>query len=207
VGAASYPRGTPDITQELFTALNSGTDVIALASAGNHTTTAITQASLLGIGGPESPRLAVPLVSIADIKATGLEHVGGLRFATPFYWDRTDESRAWARRYRARTGVMPGMVQAGVYSAVRHYLKAIERTGVDNGPDVAKAMRRMPVQDIFTHDGRVRADGRMIHDLFMARTKALAASAGPWDLYRVVRRIKGEDVFGPVAGSACAAAN
>jgi branched-chain amino acid transport system substrate-binding protein len=207
LGRAIYPRGTPDITQELFTAMNSGADVIALASAGNHTATAITQASLLGIKAEGHPRLAVPLVSIADIKTVGLAQAKGLRFATPFYWKRTEGTRSWARRYHDETGVMPGMVQAGVYSAVHHYLKAIVSAGVDNGSDVAKAMRDMPVQDIFTHNGRVRADGRMVHDLFMVQTKAPAASSGPWDFYRVAHRIRGEDVFRSAVGSACALAN
>ena len=122
----------------------------------------------------------------------------GLVFTTAFYWDRDDASRAWSKRFFERTGRMPGMVQAGTYSAVLHYLKAMKAAGTTDGKAVAAKMRELPVDDFFAK-GRVREDGRMMHDMYLVEVKTPSKSKAPWDYYKVLRQIPAEDAAQPLA--------
>ena len=120
------------------------------------------------------------------------------------YWDRTEASRAWSRRFFDRHGAMPTMSQAGVYSAVRHYLKAIEAAGTDDAQRVVAKMRETPVNDFFAENGNIREDGRMVHDMYLAEVKSPEASRQPWDYYRIIRTVPGEQAFRPLSESECA---
>lgn len=147
--------------------------------------------------------IAALLTFITDIHALGLETAQGIQLTTGFYWDLNDETRAWSQRFNERTGNMPTMVQAGVYSSVMHYLKAVEAAGTDDTDAVLAKMREMPVNDFFATNGQVRSDGRMVHDMYLARVKSPAESTGPWDYYDIVRTIPGEEAFGPLSESNC----
>jgi branched-chain amino acid transport system substrate-binding protein len=202
LGSVRHPLNTQDFSSFLLQAQGSGAQVLGLANAGTDTTTAIKQASEFGItqGGQQ---LAGLLLVLSDIHSLGLPVAQGLVLTTGFYWDRNDDTRAWAERYYARMKRMPNMIQAGVYSSVRHYLKAVEAAGTDEAKAVAAKMRELPVDDSFARNGKVRADGRMVHDMYLARVKQPSESKRPWDYYEIVRTIPGDEAFLPLDQSAC----
>jgi hypothetical protein len=134
--------------------------------------------------------------------ALGLTTANGLVFTTAFYWDRDEASRAWSKRFFERTGRMPGMVQAGTYSAVLHYLKAMEAAGTSDGKVVADKIRELPVDDFFAK-GRVREDGRMMHDMYLVEVKTPSESKAKWDYYKVLRRIPAEEAAQRLSESKC----
>jgi len=146
--------------------------------------------------------LAALVVVISDVHALGLATAHGLVFTTAFYWDLNDATRAWSKRFFDRTGRMPGMVQAGTYSSVLHYLKAMAAAGAADGKTVAAKMREMPVDDFFAK-GRIREDGRMVHDMYLVEVKAPSESKAPWDYYKVLRRIPAEEAAQPLSESKC----
>jgi branched-chain amino acid transport system substrate-binding protein len=145
-------------------------------------------------------------MTIADVHALGLERAQGLLLTEAFYWDRNEATRAWSRLFLQRRGRMPTMQQAGVYSSVLHYLKAVRSAGTDDGPTVAAQMRAMPVEDFFAGHGTIRADGRMMHDMLLVQVKAPGESDQPWDYYRVLRVLPAADVAPPLESSECLAA-
>ena len=201
LGASLAPLNTTDFAAQLVSAQASGADVVGLANAGADTANAVKQAFEFGL--TKKQKLAAFLPFITDIKAIGIEHAQGLTLTTAFYWDRNDESRAWAKRFEVVQHAMPTMIQAGTYSAVLHYLKAVQKAGsVETGP-VMNAMRSMPVNDPIFHDGHIRPDGVMEHDMYLVRVKTPAESKGPWDLYTVLRTIPGAQAFQPLAESTC----
>ncbi|MGQ9365373.1 ABC transporter substrate-binding protein [Azospirillum sp. ST 5-10] len=202
LGSVRHPLDGADLTPFLKQAQASGADVIALASAGGDAVRAVRQAAGLGIA-RSGRRLAALLLFLPDVEALGLETAQGLWLTTAFYWDRDASARAWSAAFAAKAGRPPTMVEAGVYSAVRHYLKAVAATGTDDGPTVAAAMRAAPVEDPFTPHGRIAANGRMFHDLSLVRVKAPAESAGPWDDYAVVATVPADEAFVAPARSGC----
>ena len=143
------------------------------------------------------------MVVISDVHALGLEAAQGLLATTAFYWDRDDASRAWSTRFQARTGRMPGMVQAGTYSSVLHFLRAVEAAGTDDGPTVAARMKEMPVDDFFAPGAVVRADGRLVKDMYLVEVKSPETSQGPWDYYTIVQTIPAADAVQPLEASKC----
>jgi branched-chain amino acid transport system substrate-binding protein len=203
LGGAKHALNTEDLRQHLMEAQGSEADAIALANAGRDAVRAIRQARELGVH--RGPQRIVPLLLfLSDVKELGLEAAQGLPLTTAFYWDRTDASRAFAERYAARRdGQRPTMVQAGVYSSVMHYLQAAAAIGDDDGAAVVTQMKKMPVDDFFAPNGRVRADGLMVHDMYRARVKTPSRSKGPWDLYEIVETIPAELAFRPLSESAC----
>jgi branched-chain amino acid transport system substrate-binding protein len=203
LGSNRHVRDAGDLTAHLMEAQGSEADAIAFANAGVDAQLAVRQAVELGIRrGPQ--RLVPLLLFLTDVKALGLKTAQGLPVTTAFYWDRTDASRAFAERFAARrNGQRPTMVQAGVYSAVMHYLEAAAAISDDGGTAVVEQMKRMPVDDFFAQGGEVRADGLMVHDMFRARVKTPERSAGPWDLYEIVERIPADQAFPPLSESAC----
>ncbi|HYI72184.1 MAG TPA: ABC transporter substrate-binding protein [Skermanella sp.] len=202
VGSVRHPLNTSDFSSFLLQAQGSGAEVIGLANAGGDTTTSIKQAAEFGIvAGGQS--LAGLLLVLSDIHALGLETAKGLVLTTGFYWDLDDESRAWSQRYYERMQRMPNMVQAGVYSSVMHYLKAVQEAGTDEGKVVAAKMKELPIKDMFARNGKVREDGRMVHDMYLARVKAPAQSKKPWDYYEIVRTIPGDQAYLPLDRSPC----
>jgi len=201
VGEVRHPLSTPDFSSFLVQARASGAQVIGLANGGDDTVNCIKQASEFGIqrGGQ---KIAGLVVVISIVHALGLEAAQGLVFTEAFYWDDNDATRAWSKRFAAQAGRMPGMVQAGTYSSVLHYLKAMAAAGTDDGPTVAAMMHKMPVDDFFAK-ARIRADGRLLHDFFLAEVKAPDESRGPWDYYKIRRRIPADAAAQPLSESKC----
>ncbi len=203
VGKVRHPLSNADFSAYLLQAQASGAKVIGLANAGNDTTNAIKQASEFGVtqGGQQ---LAALLLFISDVHALGLEAAQGLVLTTGFYWDQNDEARAWSERFNERHGAMPTMVQAGVYSAVQHYLESVEAAGTDEATAVAEQIRSRPVDDgVLTSNGVVRADGRMVYDMYLARVKSPEESTGPWDYFDIVATIPGDVAYLPLSESTC----
>jgi branched-chain amino acid transport system substrate-binding protein len=202
LGAVRHPLNTADFSSFLLQAQGSGAQVIGLANAGTDTTTSIKQAAEFGIV-QSGQQLAGLLLVLSDVHALGLETAQGLVLTTGFYWDMDDEARAWSQRYFERMNRMPNMIQAGVYSSVAHYLKAVEAAGTDEGKVVAAKMKELPIKDMFARNGKVREDGRMVHDMYLARVKKPSESKKPWDYYEIVRTISGDDAYLPLAQSPC----
>ena len=203
LGRARHPLNTADFSSFLLQAQSSRAQVVALANAGTDTINAIKQAGEFGLtrGGQ---RLVGMFVNITDVKALGLATAQGVVATEAWYWDRDDDSRAFARRFAERhRGAMPTQYQAGIYSAVRHYLKAIEAAGTDEAMAVAARMRATPVDDMFARGGRVREDGRHVHDMHLVEAKKPEESRGPWDLYRILATVPGAQAFRPLAEGGC----
>ena len=200
LGTVRHPLSSADFSSYLLQAQGSGADVIGLANAGTDTTNAIKQASEFGIV-QSGQSLAGLLLFISDVNSLGLDVAQGLSLTTGFYWDRTDASREWSERFMERHGDMPTMVHAGVYSAVTHYLEAIEATGTDASLAVAEEMKANPVDDgVLTDNGTIRPDGRMVYDMYLAEVKSPDESEGAWDYYEIVRTIPGDEAYMPVTG-------
>jgi len=202
VGGVKAPLNTADFSSFLLQAQSSKAKVIALANAGADTTNAIKQAAEFGIvkGGQ---KLAGMLVFITDINALGLEKAQGMLLTTAFYWDMNDETRKWSQRFMAKEGRMPTMAQAGVYSSVTHYLKAVQAAGTDESEAVMKKMRETPVNDFMVKNGKIRDDGRMVHDMYLIEVKTPAESKGPWDYYKIKATIPADEAFQPLEQSRC----
>ncbi|MBK1668580.1 ABC transporter permease [Rhodovibrio sodomensis] len=202
-GQARHALNAGDLTAHLMEAQGSEADAIGLANAGEDAVRAVRRAHELGVH--RGPQRIVPLLLfLTDVKQLGLEVAQGLPLTTAFYWDRTDASRAFAERFAARRdGQRPTMVQAGVYSSLMHYLQAAAEVGDDSGQAVVDQMKRMPVDDFFATDGRVRPDGLMVHEMYRARVKRPAESEGPWDLYEIVETIPAKLAFRPLSESDC----
>ncbi|PWC37276.1 ABC transporter substrate-binding protein [Azospirillum sp. TSO22-1] len=201
-GAVRHPLGTSDFSSFLLQAQGSGAQVIGLANAGGDTTNAVKQAAEFGItqGGQS---LAGLLLFITDVHALGLQAAQGLLLTDGFYWDQDDAKRAWSKAFMAKNGgKAPTMVQAGVYSAVKHYLKAVKEVGSDDPDKVAAKMKELPVDDMFAR-GKVAANGRMFHDMYLAQVKAPAESKGAWDYYKIVKTIPAEQAFLDPKESGC----
>ncbi|WP_118132651.1 ABC transporter substrate-binding protein [Oceanicella sp. SM1341] len=202
LGSVRHPLATNDYSSFLLQAQASGAKVIGLANAGLDTANAIKQASEFGIvqGGQ---RLAALLFTLAEVHGLGLEAAQGLTLTEGFYWDRTDESREWSKRFYDRTGKMPNMIHAGTYSAVMQYLKAVQEAGTDETEPVAAKLHEMPVDDIFAKGGKVGANGRMIYDMYLMEVKSPSDSQEPWDYYNVLATIPGDEAFIAPADSGC----
>jgi branched-chain amino acid transport system substrate-binding protein len=142
-------------------------------------------------------------VFINVVNSLGLEVAQGMLLTTAFYWDRNDESRAWAQRYLQRMNRMPNMSQAGIYSSTTHYLKAIAAAGTDETNAVMDKMRTTPINDFFAKNGTIRADGRMVHDMYLYEVKKPEESRRPWDYYKPVAEIPADQAFLPLADSRC----
>ncbi|AUG52801.1 ABC transporter substrate-binding protein [Thalassospira marina] len=205
LGSVRHPLSSTDFSSFLLQAQASGAKVIGLADAGLDTANAIKQASEFGIvqGGQ---RLAALLFTLAEVHGLGAEAAQGLSLTEGFYWDRNDESREFGKRFHDRTGRMPNMIQAGTYSAVLQYLKAIKEVGTDETEAVAKALHEMPVNDVFAHNGKVGANGRMIYDMYLMEVKKPSEMKGDWDYYNVLDTVPGDKAFIAPSESGCALA-
>lgn len=202
LGVTKHPVNTPDFSSFILQAQAAGPDVIALANGGADMINAVKQFAEFG-GNAGGPKLAGMAVFISDVHGIGLESAQGLILTTGFYWDRTEETRAWSKRFHQLHGAMPTMAQAGVYSAVTHYLKAVEALGTDDSEKIAAKMRETKVNDIFAKDGFIREDGRMVHDMYLAQVKSPKEVQYPWDYYRILRTIPEVDTVRPLAESQC----
>lgn len=202
VGSIRNPFNSADMSPYLLPAQASGAQVIFLANAGKDLTTAIKQSHEFGIvqGGQT---LAAPIMFITDVHSLGLEIAQGTSFVEGYYWNYNDETRAFAKRFYDKRGAMPTALQAGVYSSISHYLKAIQAAGTDEAKAVAAKMRELPVNDFFAKNGVVRADGRMVHDMYLVKVKKPSESKAPWDYYDILETIPGDQAFLPLAQSEC----
>jgi branched-chain amino acid transport system substrate-binding protein len=201
-GSVRHPLNTSDFSSFLLQAQGSGAQIIGLANAGTDTTNSIKQAAEFGIT-QAGQSLAGLLLFITDVDSLGLQTAQGLVLTTGFYWDMDNETRAWSAKYEQKIGRKPTMVQAGVYSSVLHYLRAIEAAGTDDGLKVANKMKEMPVKDMFAKNGKVLANGRMAHDMFLARVKKPSESKGRWDYYDIVRTIPADEAYMKPEASGC----
>ena len=202
LGHAPHPLNTADFSSFLLQAQSSGAKVVALANAGNDTVNCIKQAAEFGLTS-RGQKLVGLFVNITDVHALGLPVAKDLILTTGFYWDRDDQTRAFSQRFLARHKAMPTQYQAGIYSAVSHYLKAIKACGSDDGMTVAAQMRAMPVNDMFARNGQLRSDGRMVHDMFLAQVKRPEQSKGEWDLYNILAVIPAAQAFRPLSEGGC----
>ena len=206
LGSVNVPLNTPDFSSFLLQAQSSKAKIIGLANAGGDTTNSVKQAHEFGIAGG-GQTLAALLLFINDVNALGLDVAQGLEFTETFYWDANDDTRAFAKRFseRMKNHAMPSMVQAGVYSATLHYLKALEALGGNphDGAKVVAKMKELPTDDPLFGKGVVRADGRKIHPAYLFQVKSPGESKYPWDYYKLVGTIPAAEAFRPLAQSEC----
>jgi branched-chain amino acid transport system substrate-binding protein len=203
LGKVRHPFPTADFSSFLLQAQASKAKIIGLANAGADTTNAIKQGAEFGIvkGGQQFAGL---LVFLTDVHALGLEKAQGLVLTEAFYWDLNDKTRAWSKRFAERhKGAMPTMVQAGVYSATLHYLKAVEALKSDDGPKVIAKMKEMPTDDPLFGKGTIRADGRKVHPMYLFEVKKPSESKGAWDYYKLRATIPAEQAFRPLDQGEC----
>jgi branched-chain amino acid transport system substrate-binding protein len=202
LGDVRHPLNSSDFSSFLLQAQASKAKVVALANAGGDTTNALKQAAEFGLmkGGQ---KLIALLLEITDVHAIGLKDAQGLIMTDAFYWDRDDEARAFSNRFLEKVGHMPTMIQAGLYSATMHYLKAIDATGTDEAPKVMAQMRATPVNDFFAKNGKIRIDGRMVHDMYLFEVKKPEESKGEWDLYKLLATVPGDEAFRPLDKGGC----
>jgi branched-chain amino acid transport system substrate-binding protein len=200
-GAVKHPINTPDFSSFLLQAQSSKADAIALANAGGDFINAVKQAGEFGI--TKNQKLVGLLVFIADIHSLGLASAQGLVLSSAFYWDLNDETRTWSKRFIDKTQKVPTMIHAGTYGAVMHYLKALQKTGMVDGPAVAAAMRALPVNDFMTKSGKIRADGRLVRDMYLFRVKSPEQSKYKFDYYQYLATIPGDEAFKPEEEGGC----
>ncbi|MBB6309411.1 ABC transporter substrate-binding protein [Xanthobacter tagetidis] len=202
VGRVKHPQGSTDFSSYLLQAQGAGAKLIAFANSGADQVNAIKQANEFGI--PQSGiKLAGLYLHITDIHAIGLPTAKGLILTQGFYWDLNDETRAWSKRFYQRHKAMPTMGQAGVYSSILHYLKAVQAAGTADTGTVVAQMKATPVDDFFSHGGRIREDGRMVHDLYLLKVKAPDQQKYPWDYLELIRVIPGDEAFRPLNEGGC----
>jgi branched-chain amino acid transport system substrate-binding protein len=202
VGGVKHPLNSSDFSSFLLQAQASKAKVIALANAGGDTTNALKQAAEFGIlkGGQKMIAL---LQEITDTHSLGIQEAQGLIATDAFYWDMNDGTRAFSKRFNEKVGHMPTMIQAGLYSATMHYLKAIDAIGTDEAPKVMAQMKATPIHDFFAKDGKIREDGRMVHEMYLFEVKKPSESKGEWDLYKLLAEVPGDEAFRPLDKGGC----
>jgi len=203
VGSVKNPAFASDFSSYLVAAQSSPAQVVAIANASIDMINLVKQAHEFGIV-QSGKQLATLLTLITDIESLGLETAQGLYLASPFYWDLDDRTRAFSARFSERMrGRKPTMLQAGVYSGVLHYLKAVKDTGSVEAPAVIAAMQRLPADDDAFGQGSVRKDGRALHNFYLFQVKKPGESKGPWDDYKLIATVPGAEAFRPMADGGC----
>ena len=198
LGAVRVPLGAADFSSFLLQAQASGAQVLGLANAGTDFSNSLKAANEFGITKTMKP--AALLAFISDIHSLGLKTAQGLYLTTGWYWDLNPDTRAFAKRYFAKMNKEPTMNQAAYYSATMSYLRAVKAVGTTDSDKVMAELKRMKINDMFTSGGYIRADGVMIHDMYVMQVKAPQESKYPWDYYKVVKKMNGEEAFGPITG-------
>ncbi len=201
VGAVRHPLNASDFSSFLLQAQSSKAKVVGLANAGGDTINSIKAANEFGL--TKTQTIVGLLTTIVDIHALGLPTTQGMMFTEGFYWNLNPETREWSRRYFAKMKKMPSMLQAGTYSAVMTYLKAVQATGTDEADAVMKQLKATTINDMFAKGGKIRADGRMIHDMYLVEVKKPAESKEPWDYYNLKAVIPASEAFQPMSLSRC----
>lgn len=204
LGAVRHPLSTGDFSSFLLQAQSSGAKVVGLANAGGDTVNSIKAAAEFGL--TKKQNLAALLMLITDVHAIGLNTAQGLYLTEGWYWDLNPETRAWADKFgKVMNGRKPNSNHASVYSATLHYLNAVKAAGTDDTAAVMKKMRETPINDMFAKGGKLREDGRMVHDMHLFQVKKPSESKGAWDYYNLKGTVKGEDAFQSIAAGKCAA--
>ncbi len=206
VGNVNAPLSTNDFSSYLLQAQSSGADVIGLANAGQDTVNAIKQANQFRIV-QSGQKLAGMLVFITDVHSMGLEIAQGLQFTTAFVWNQNEETKAWSDRFNKIHGAMPTMVQAGVYSAVTNYLKAVKEAGTDETEAVRAKLGEMTLNDMFVKGGKIAPNGSMLHDMYLVEAKKPSESESEWDLLRVISKIPADQAYISMEESKCSLVN
>ncbi len=201
VGSVRHPFPGSDFSSFLLKAQSSGAQIIGLANAGGDTINSIKQAAEFGI--TPKQQLAGLLMFISDVHSLGLKATQTMYLTEGFYWNLNDDTRAWSKRFFDQHKRMPTMVQAGQYSSVSHYLKAVKAINSDDTTKVMAQMKKTPVNDFFAKNGSIRADGRMVHDMYLLQVKKPSESTTPWDYYNVRATIPAAEAFQPLAASTC----
>ncbi|WID94592.1 ABC transporter substrate-binding protein [Bosea vestrisii] len=204
VGSVRHAFPAVDLSSQLLTAQGSGADLIALANAGGDTVAGIKTARDFGIG-QDKQKLVAFFLTAMDVKSVGLASAQGTILTEGFYWNIDERTRAFSERFKTAHGAVPSAIQAGVYSSVRHYLKAVVAAKSDEAKTVIAKMRELPIEDEVVRNAKLREDGRMVHDFYVFQVKKPAESKGEWDLYDLVATIPGDQAFRPLAQSACPA--
>jgi branched-chain amino acid transport system substrate-binding protein len=202
LGAVRVPLNTADFSSFLLQAQGSKAKVVGLANAGGDTQTAIKQSAEFGLA-QGGQKLAALLFQITDTHSLGLKTAQGLTITEGFYWDMDDQTRAWSKKFLEKAGHMPTMIQAGVYSAIMHYLKAIDAAGTDAAKPVIAKMKATPVNDFFAKNGKIREDGRMVHDMYLVQVKKPEESKGEWDVYKILATVPGDQAYRPLDQGGC----
>lgn len=203
VGTALHPLKATDFTEQLAAAAQSGAKVIALANAGHDTIRAIQQAYELGIGQGDDQSLVGLLVTEGTVRDLGQYVTEGLKLTTAFFQYYDDQTKEWGKRFRDRSGDNATMFTASVYSALMHYFKAVEATNSDDASVVIAKMREMPVNDFFARNGRLREDGRLVHDMYLAEVKSPNDVQDIGDYYNILQVIPGDQAFRPIEEGDC----
>jgi branched-chain amino acid transport system substrate-binding protein len=201
VGTVRSPLNTADFSSYLIDAQGSGAKVVVFAITGADLSNALKQANEFKLS--PGQYLATPITYLSDVNAIGLDVAHDLTFMQSWYWDLDDKTREFAKRFYARRGRMPNDNQVALYSSVRHYLEAVAKAGTDDSASVMKAMREAHIHDIFTSNGTIRADGRVLYDRYLMRVKSPAESKYPWDYLTVVAKTPAADAFRPPGAGGC----
>ncbi|MFY1872636.1 ABC transporter substrate-binding protein [Achromobacter xylosoxidans] len=202
VGSVKHPLSTSDFSSFLLQAQASKAEILALANAGADATNAIKAANEFGL--TKTMRLAGMIMFINDIHAMGLETAKGMYLTDSWYWNASDETRAWARKFYERRNAMPSSLQAADYSAAIQYLRAVKATGTDDADKVLAYLRENKLNDVYIKNGVVRPDGRVVHDMYLLQVKTPEESKAPWDYFKVVQTIDGNEAFTTKAETRCA---
>jgi len=202
IGGVKHPISTQDFSSFILQAQASKAKIVGLANAGGDTINAIKQAGEFGLvkGGQ---RIAALLIFESDVQALGLPIAQGLVLTTAFYWDQNDETRAWTKRFRAKRDKLPNLTTAGVYSATLHYLKAVQAAGTDEPKAVMAKMHELPINDMMTKNGKLREDGRVMRDMYLAQVKSPAESKGKDDIYKILATVPAEQAWRPLKEGKC----
>src|SRR6195256_1812568 len=203
VGSVRHPINTSDFSSYLLQAQSSKAKVVGLANAGGDTINAIKQAAEFGLTKSGGQKLSPLLAFVTDVDSVGLETAQGLLLAEAFYWDLNDDTRAFSKRFMERVKRVPTSAQAGVYSSVTHYLKAVKAAGTTDAAAVIKIMKDTPINDFFAKNGRIREDGRMVHDMYLFEVKKPSESKGRWDDYKLLATVPGKEAFQSLELSRC----
>jgi branched-chain amino acid transport system substrate-binding protein len=201
LGSVRHPLSTADFSSYLLQAQSSKAQIIGLANAGGDTINSIKAANEFGI--TKNQKLAGLLVFINDVHSLGLPVAQGMLLTTGFYWDMDEGTRAFGKKFYDKMKKMPSMVQAGVYSSTMLYLKTVQALGTDDADAVMAQLKKGKIDDFFAKGGYIRADGQMMHEMYLAQVKTPAESKQPWDYYKIVKKIPADEAFRPVAKSVC----
>jgi branched-chain amino acid transport system substrate-binding protein len=201
LGGVRAPLNTADFSSYLLSARASQAKVVVLANTGADLSTSLKQANEFGLA--PAQYVATPITYLSDVNALGLAVAHDLTFMQSWCWDLNDAARAWAKRFHERTQRMPNDNQAVLYSSTRHYLEAVAKAGTDDALTVAKAMRDAPIHDVFTDNGRIREDGRVVYDRYLTKVKTPEESKYPWDYLKVVAKIPADQAFRPPGAGGC----